>query len=114
SGRSPSPRRPRRASRSARRRAPRAHAVRRRTSIARCCPPGRRLRQPLIQAMRKLIPFLIVFLITAVAGAAPASDRDDAAGVALAFYRVYAGGDVDAALSFWPPKSPAAEAMQRR
>src|SRR5437588_7160882 len=64
--------------------------------------------------MRKLIPFLVVFLITAAADAAPASDRDDAAGVALAFYRVYAGGDVDAALSFWSPKSPAAEAMQRR
>src|SRR5437763_7918972 len=64
--------------------------------------------------MRKLIPFLIVFLITAVANAAPASERDDAAGVGLAFYRVYAGGDLEASLSFWRPKSPAAEAMQRR
>src|SRR5438128_1082369 len=63
--------------------------------------------------MRKLIPFLIVLLVTAAA-AAPSSDRDDAAGVALAFYRAYAGGDLDAALSFWSPKSPAADAMRRR
>jgi CHAT domain-containing protein len=62
--------------------------------------------------MRKLIPFLIVLLVTAAAEAS--SDRDDAAGVAIAFYRVYAGGDLDAALAFWSPKSPAADAMGRR
>src|SRR5437870_5017333 len=64
--------------------------------------------------MRKLIPFLIVLLVTAAAAAAPTSDRDDAAGVALAFYRAYAGGDLDAALAFWSPTSPAADAMRRR
>jgi CHAT domain-containing protein len=63
--------------------------------------------------MRKLIPFFIVLLITSTSAATP-SDRDDAAGVALAFYRAYAGGDLAAALSFWSPKSPAADAMQRR
>jgi CHAT domain-containing protein len=65
--------------------------------------------------MRKLISFLIVLFVTAAAAdAASSSDRDAAAGVALAFYRAYAGGDLAAALSFWSPKSPGADAMGRR
>jgi CHAT domain-containing protein len=65
--------------------------------------------------MRKSLSFLVVFLAAAAAAAAAASsDRDDAVAVARSFYRAYAGGDLEAALSLWTAHSPAADALRRR
>src|SRR5207248_1748982 len=96
------------ASRSAPGRPPRARAVRRREPVAVGCTPGGK-RCP---SMNKITVALIVSLMAV--SAAASTDRDDVAAVARAFYRSYAGGDLEGALSLWSPQSPAADLTRRR
>jgi len=66
--------------------------------------------------MTKVLSLAVVMLtvfVTATAVAA-ATDRDESARIAIAFYRSYAGGDLDAALSLWSPQSASLDAMGRK
>jgi hypothetical protein len=61
---------------------------------------------------RVSVVFVLLAAVTATAAAEP--DRDGASAAALAFYRHYAGGDLDGALALTIPGSPAAVALRRR
>jgi len=62
--------------------------------------------------MKRLVLF-VAALFVAVSATASA-DRDDAARVALDFYRAYAGSDLDGALALWSPHSPSLDRMRRK
>lgn len=64
--------------------------------------------------MLRRVSFVFVLLAAVTATAAAEPDRDGASAAALAFYRHYAGGDLDGALALTIPGSPAAVALRRR